>query len=222
MKNRLLTVLYGVAVFLFIVTFSISLPIYCRFFYYMQIEPLELTEQTGYDTVTIKQAYDEVLDYLTLPNAPFGTGVFKHSAEGMSHFKDCKVLFDLNATVLCVSFVVLVLLLVLHKRRIVTLSRPCGLNANFFSATGALALFAGIGILIAVDFDTAFELFHAICFPGKDNWLFNRRTDSIINILPEEFFLSCAILIIAALVCICLSIIAIQLNVLIKKRRTAR
>lgn len=217
MKDKLLTALYAVAVFFLIITFSISLPIYCRFFYYLQIESLGVIEKTGYDTATIREAYDEVLDYLTIPGAAFGTGVFKHSDAGASHFADCKMLFDLNTAVLLVSFVTVLVLLILHKKRVLKLSRPFGMNANFLSAAAALMAFVILGILIAVDFETAFETFHHLFFPGKDNWQFSSRKDPIIKILPEEFFVSCAILIIAALVCICLGIITVQLTKLLKK-----
>lgn len=222
MKDKLLTVLYAVAVFFLIISFSVSLPIYCRFFYYMQIGPLGLTEITGKDTATIRQAYDEVLDYLTVPGAEFGTGVFKHSEEGAAHFADCKVLFDLNAAVLLVSFATVLILLILHKKRILKLSRPFGMNANFISAAAALAAFVILGILVAVDFEVAFEVFHQVLFPGKDNWLFNSRKDAIIKILPEEFFMNCAILIIAALVFICLGIITVQLAKLLRRQRAKK
>ena len=52
-----------------------------------------------------------------------------------------------------------------------------------------------LGCLIASDFDSAFVIFHSIFFPGKDNWQFNPRTDPIIKVLPEQFFLNCAIFI---------------------------
>ena len=77
--NVLLTALFIVSIFVLIITFSIGLPIYCRFFYYLQINPLNIPEITGYDYAQIKYAYDQVLNYLTLPNAAFGTGVFKQS-----------------------------------------------------------------------------------------------------------------------------------------------
>ena len=64
----------------------------------------------------------------------------------------------------------------------------CGLG-------GALAI---VGVLAALDFDRAFTVFHSIFFPGKDNWLFDPATDPVILILPEAFFRSCAILILAA------------------------
>lgn len=219
MKDKLLTVLYAVAVFFLIITFCISLPIYCRFFYYAQIEPLSLPEKTGESVQTIQAAYDEVLNYLTIPGAQFGTGVFKHSKEGASHFADCKVLFDLNAVVLLVSFAVVITLLILHKKRVLQLKRPLGMNANFLSATAAIALFLLLGIFVAADFNTAFKVFHAVCFPGKDNWIFHPAKDAIIRILPADFFMSCAILIIASLIFVCLGIITVQVVGLIRKRK---
>ncbi len=207
MKDKVLSVVYGVAVFFCILTFCVSLPIYGRIFYYMQIESLGLPAETGYDTATIRQAYDEVLDYLTLPQKPFGTGVFVHSEEGVEHFADCKVLFTLNRTVLVLSGVVIVALLFLQRKRWFTPVRPFGLRVSVIPAAVLLLLMTMIGVFLAVDFDAAFKTFHTICFPNTDTWLFDRRKDPIINILPETFFLHCGILIIVAMICICLGII---------------
>ena len=96
MKNKIFSVFFGVALFLFIISFSIGLPIYCRFFYYAQINALSLPQQTGYSFEQIKEAYDQVLNYLTLPNQTFSTGVLKFNQSGAEHFKDCKILFDIN------------------------------------------------------------------------------------------------------------------------------
>jgi len=38
-------------------------------------------------------------------------------------------------------------------------------------------------------------IFHSIFFPGKTNWLFDWRTDPIILVLPQDFFMHCAMLI---------------------------
>ena len=65
MKNKILTAVLGIFIALFIITFSIGLPIYFRPFYYMQIESLGIPEMCGESYETIKDAYDEVLDYLT-------------------------------------------------------------------------------------------------------------------------------------------------------------
>ena len=66
----------------------------------------------------------------------------------------------------------------------------------------------GLGALAALDFSRAFTVFHAVFFPGKDNWLFNPATDEIILIMPERFFLNCALLIGAVLLSACGALIA--------------
>ena len=38
-------------------------------------------------------------------------------------------------------------------------------------------------------------IFHSLFFPGKTNWPFDWRTDPIILVLPQDFFLHCALLI---------------------------
>ena len=102
MKTKLLSVLCAVCVVFFLLTAAIGLPIYIRPFYYAHIEAFDLARVSGYSEEEIREAYDEVLDYLTLPGKEFGTGVLPHSAEGKAHFEDCKVLFDLNRNVLLV------------------------------------------------------------------------------------------------------------------------
>jgi integral membrane protein (TIGR01906 family) len=219
MLNKFLTALFGVAVFFFIITFSIALPIYCRFFYYLQIKPLGLPEATGYDIETIKSAYNQVLDFLTLPNREFGTGVFKYTESGKAHFYDCKVLFNLNLIVLIVSSVVGVTLFVLDKLKIITLSKPFKMNVSFISALSIFIFFALLAIVVAINFDVAFTVFHHIFFPGKNNWLFDPRYDQILRILPQDFFMNCAILIGASIILISLGIIVFQL---IKRRKTTK
>ena len=211
MLNKFLTALFGVAAFFLIITFSIALPIYCRFFYYMQIESLNLPLATGYDFETIKAAYDEVLNFLTLPSAPFGTGVFKFTEDGKAHFYDCKVLFNLNLSVLIISLVTFLTIFILDKKKIITLSRPFNMSVCFISALSIFLVFGILAIVIAIDFDTAFTIFHHVFFPGKDNWLFDPRYDQILNILPQDFFMSCAILIGASIILISVGIIVFQL-----------
>jgi len=75
-----------------------------------------------------------------------------------------------------------------------------------------LAAIAIIGGLVALDFDRAFEIFHKLFFPGKDNWLFDPLKDEIINILPEEYFRNCAIAIGALVLILCIVCIFIKTN----------
>lgn len=50
------------------------------------------------------------------------------------------------------------------------------------------------GILVAVNWERAFVLFHEIAF-SNDYWLFDPVTDPVILILPDTFFLHCAVMI---------------------------
>ena len=201
-KNKVLTSLFCVFTIFLIITFSIALPIYVRPFYYAHIDAYNLEEVTGMNKEQIKEGYNEVLDYLTLPNKEFGAGDFKFSQEGKSHFEDCKFLFDLNASVLIVSFLGVVILYILHKKKVFTLSRPFGRHVSFTGGSITLFLFALIGGICAIDFDTAFVVFHKIFFYGKDNWVFDYQTDQIISALPQEFFLNCGILIVSSIITI--------------------
>ena len=205
MKNKLLSVLCAVSVFLFLLTASIGLPIYIRPFYYAHIDACNLEAVSGYSEVEIREAYDEVLDYLTLPGKGFGTGVMPISHEAEHHFADCKVLFDLNAVVLVGSGLVLVVLFLMRKKW-----GPYRLgkhSAPFWAAVLSLTAPIVIGALAALDFDRAFVIFHSIFFPGKTNWVFDWYTDQIIRVLPQAFFMNCAIFIGVGLITMAMGIL---------------
>lgn len=191
--QKLLCVLVSIAVFLCVLTVSIGLPIYIRPFYYAHIEAMNLSGVSGYEGQQIRDAYDAVLDYLTLPGREFSTGEIAHSGEGKAHFEDCKVLFDLNLWVFLYAGTFLAAAFLLRRK-----FGPYRLgkhSACYYGALTALILPVVLGGLAALDFDRAFEIFHTLFFPGKTNWLFNPHTDPIILVMPQEFFMHCAMLI---------------------------
>lgn len=218
MIHKLLTALLGLFTALLVITGSISLPIYFRPFYYWQIDSLGVPAATGYDRATVKEAYDQVLDYLTLPGAPFGTGVFSHTAEGQSHFADCKTLFTLNTSVLLLSLAAVSLLTYLCHRGAFRLWYPGGRHIALWTGGGVLTLFGVTGVLVAADFDSAFVVFHSLFFPGKDNWIFDTRADAIIQALPETFFLRCGVLILSS-VAVCSALLMLY-GWIIKRAKT--
>jgi integral membrane protein (TIGR01906 family) len=203
--KRLLSVVCLICVFLFLLTVSIGLPIYIRPFYYAHIGAYDLEGLSGYTEEQIRQAYDEVLDYLTLPGKEFGTGVLPHSDEGKAHFEDCKVLFDLNAAILLGSGCVLTVLFVMRKKW--GGYRLGKHSAVFWAAVLSLTAPILIGGLAAINFDRAFVIFHSIFFPGKTNWVFDWYRDPIIRVLPQDFFRNCAILIGVGLVAMAVGIL---------------
>lgn len=213
--NKAVSILFAISLVFLIISFSISLPIYFRPLYYMHIDPLDIEASTGHTKAELKDAFNELMDYLTL-GKEFSIGVFEYSENGKSHFQDCKFLFALNTTALIISFAVCALISIVYKIKKARLWRPFGLSISFFAAVGTLLAFAVTGIIVALDFKRAFKLFHRIVFPGKTNWTFYPVDDPIILALPLNFFISCAILILVSILSICITLIIIAL---IKRRR---
>lgn len=218
--NIAVTVIFGVALVLFMLTFSIGLPIYCRFFYYIQIKTLNMEEATGWDYQTIKSAYDEVLNFCTLPWVKnFSAGSLIFSEDGASHFADCKKLFNLNLAVMIVSGAVSLTVILLNRFKVITLKKPFGHHVYLISAIVAVALPVIIGLLACINFDETFKIFHKIFFPGKSNWYFDPETDQIIEVMPEEFFMNCAIIIGVGLIAFASALIAADLALTAKRKK---
>jgi len=211
LKNKLLSALFAIALAVLVLCASIGLPIYVRPFYYAHINALDMPAYTGHTYEEIKAAFDEVLDFLTLPGREFGTGVFPHSEEGASHFADCKGLFTLNLVALLISAAVVITLTVLRRLGKFTPARPLGYPIPLTVGLSLLGLFGLLVIIVAVDFQKAFHVFHAIFFPGKDNWLFDPRTDGIIEVMPSQFFMNCGILIAGSIIVASIAMVAVPL-----------
>ena len=210
-ESRPLCALTAVLTALALLTASIAAPILCRPFYYAHIGPLKLVERTGLTENEIKTAFDEMLDYC-LGAEEFSTGVLKWSEEGKAHFTDVRELFLLDLRVLGVSFGLLAAALLYAHFTGRRPARPLGCGPGFWAGAGLGAAFLLVGALAALDFNRAFVVFHALFFPGKDNWLFDPAEDQIINILPQEYFRDCALLILALLVLGCALLIAFDLR----------
>ena len=219
--SKPLCALLAVLTALALLTFAIAAPILCRPFYYAHIGPLGLEERTGLTREQIQTAFDEMLDYC-LGAEEFSTGVLKWSESGKSHFTDVRALFLLDLRVFFISLGLLAGLWLLKRRGRITPAPLLGRGAAFWAGAGLGGVFLVVGVLAALDFDRAFVAFHALFFPGKDNWLFDPRQDQIINILPQVFFRNCAILILAILAAGCAALVAYDLVRGRKQRKICR
>ena len=210
--NKGISAAFTLAIILFVVSGAISIPLLFRSFYYSHIDWLDIEEKTGYEEVQIRESFDEMMDYCMGKTEEFGTGDLKWSAEGKSHFDDCKMLFTLDKIVLALGVVGAVILGAFIRARGDNTLKPARRAGIIMLALGAV-----IGALGAMDFDAFFVKFHHTFFPGKDNWLFDPAKDEIIKILPEEFFRNCAILIVSVIVIA--SILLIVLPTFKRERR---
>ncbi len=178
----------GILLLLFCVGLGLGLVFSLRGMYTAGIDAWDLPGKSGLSRAEILQNYDALMDWcspfhrqaLTLPTLPM-------SADGAQHFAECKVIFNAVLLLALLAAPCLAALLVLAVRR-----RASGV------LLGAGGVCLGLPLLLlgacAVDFDRAFVLFHQIFF-GNDLWLFDYRTDPVILILPETYFLQCAVVI---------------------------
>ena len=199
MRTRVIDLLFAILAILMIPLLCISaaalVPCAFRPFYYFFMNALDIPGSSGYPTAMVKEAYDDVMDYIWL-GRPFSTGRLAFSPEGEAHFADCVPLFHLQPILFGLSLFVLFLYAYLRRR---DLLRPVSLLGQSPLTLGGILSVASIslvGLFALIDFDAMFALFHKIAFPGKDNWIFDPTTDEIIKILPESFFLACALFIV--------------------------
>lgn len=215
--SKVYSVLCAVLLALAVVSGSVAVPILCRSFYYAQIGPLNLEEMTGLQPEVIREAYDGVMDYCTGKTESFSAGLLPFSESGASHFEDVRGLFLLDLRVLVISLVALAALFLYARWKKLVPQRFLGRGPGFWGAAGLGGAFLLIGGLAALDFDRAFVIFHTLFFPGKDNWIFDWRTDPVILILPQEFFRNCAVLILVLLLLWCGILIAADFIIARKK-----
>ena len=209
--SKPLTVFLSAVMALALLCAAIAVPILCRPFYYAHIGPLELERSTGLTWEEIRTAYDEMLDYC-LGAEDFSTGVLRWSDSGKSHFTDVRSLFQFDLQALACALGLLAALAVLTLRGRQRPALLLGRGPAFWAGAGLGSAFLTIGVLAALDFDRAFVAFHALFFPGKDDWLFDPAVDQIITILPQAFFRNCAVLILVLLIAGCAGLIVFDLT----------
>ncbi len=189
MRSKLLSLFAVVVLAAFLLTLALAVPILWRGFYYMQIDALHLVEDTGYSREVIVEAYDDIMDYLVF-DGPYSTGRLPSSADGQAHFADCRVLFQLDFVVLGISAVLLAVLIGWCKVKGTYLPQLAGRGVCFWTFVTVAVLFLIIVVWAVVDFYSLFTVFHTTFFPGKTNWVFDIRTDPIVLILPEAFWMA--------------------------------
>ena len=205
------TAFFGLIVTLFVLSLSISLPLFIRQFYYWHIDLYNIVEITGVSKENLILSFNELMDSLMFFK-PFSEGVFPFSEEGKSHFLDCQVLFVLDYVVLIFSFVLLVIYLIALRKNKNLIYRPFNMSISVIMLFIPLLLIGALGTYALIDLNGAYAFFHKIFFPGKSNWVFDVYKDPIIKALPQEFFINCGILILGSYLTIYLSILIFNIK----------
>lgn len=189
MKN----IITSICLALFIISASVTITLNFRPLYYHDISALKIEETSGFSKKMIKKNYDSLIDY----NQFFHSGKLKltmpMSKEGRIHFSEVKRIF-VTIEFMCIVTFILSCILIYHQIRFHDL--------KFLKITSLISVLlpAIAGLFTMINWDSTFILFHKIMF-RNDYWLFDEVTDPIITILPDTFFLHCAVMIFL-LICI--------------------
>ena len=193
MKIKLTQLLTALALTLCIISVSVVITLNFRPLYYFDIGYFDLVEKTGYTEEMIRENYDVLSDYnsvffrdaLEFPSLPM-------SEQGRIHFVEVKNIFVfIQAVLLPVSLIGSIIGILALKKQ-----KPAYLKLTSVLSIGLPAL---LGILIALNWDRFFVIFHEIFF-NNDYWIFDYKTDPVIRILPDGFFMHCALMILLLIV----------------------
>lgn len=210
MKARKLSnIAIGLLFFIFFATLGTVLVLNCGTLYKFDIKHLNIEATSGYSYDVIWDNYSALIAYCS----PFFFGdlefpTFPSSTSGLSHFAEVKVIFNACYVLLAISFVLLCIL-VIRKRK----HHDYGYLKTASITSIIIPVLIGLGM--SISFDKVFVYFHKLFF-RNDDWLFDPDTDPIINILPEGYFMHCAIFIVSVVI---LGSLALFLAYLIHKRK---
>lgn len=205
--SKLMSAILSGLIIVMIFSVSVAVPFLCRPFYYVQIQPLALTEASGMTEGQIRKTYDEVMDFCLGKTDDFSLSQLSWSEQGAAHFTDVRALVAWDIRLAVISCVLCLALLAWGRLRRVRPYRFKCHRPGFWAALGFSGIVLVIGVLSALDFERAFTVFHSVLFPGKDNWLFDETADPVIRILPQEFFQHCAGLIAGVAVLWCAALV---------------
>ncbi len=159
------------------------------FIYAADCDILNIPETSGYSKEVCVNNYKAMMDFLSpFKKTEFNLPDLAFSETGAFHFEECRNLFIGFYLAGAFSAVLIVLFSITAKKR--------KINNRFLlvSSITTLTIPAFLLAAFSINFDAAFIVFHKIFF-NNDFWYFDYRTDQIINILPETFFMHCAIII---------------------------
>ena len=158
--------------------------------YYFDITHLDIPAISHLSPEEVRSNYDALIAY----NSVFFKGELKFPSLAMSptgrvHFEEVKTIF----VAMQVAFAVLAVTMPFATIKKVKQKEIAFLK---LSALFGIGIPLTLGALVALNWERVFILFHEMVFRNA-YWQFNEYTDPVITILPSEFFMHCAIAIIA-------------------------
>lgn len=186
-------IMTAASLMMLIIALSVTITLNFRPLYYFDIGHLNIAETSGVDAKTIKKNYDILIDYNSMfNNDTLEFPDFAMSEHGRIHFEEVKAIF---VGIQCIGIAAFILSAVLI---FINIKKKDRLYLKL-TAIFTIVIPAALGIFIAANWKKAFVTFHHIFF-SNDYWIFNPSEDAIITVLPDTFFMHCAIMILALVI----------------------
>lgn len=211
MKQKLSpsNLLAGIILMLFFFSLAVIFTLYFRPLYYFDIGYLHISENSGLSAELIRENYDALIDYNSLWGPD--TLVFPSlsmSESGRIHFEEVKAIFIGFQYFFLLTAVGSILFLIYKLRK-----KDFGMLK--WGAILSVTVPVVLGMLVAVNWQWFFVTFHRLVF-RNDYWIFDAATDPVITILPDAFFMHCAIMILA-IVLFCSGLSYLIYRILLRK-----
>ncbi|MDP7978428.1 TIGR01906 family membrane protein [Bacillus multifaciens] len=171
-----------------IFSIAVMCVVYGKGIYYVEIDVLNIPEMANMTKEAIIQNYDALITYLSpFYNKPLHFPTLEMSEKGRVHFVDVKniivaIQYAMYISIF-ISFIGGVYLIRKQKEKFL-----------FYAAILTIVFPIVLILPIAINFEKSFVFFHELLFQN-DYWLFDPETDPIIRMLPEQFFMHAACII---------------------------
>lgn len=186
---KIITYFISFLIFINIIFLSSLFVLNFKQLYYFDINYLDIKNSSGYSEEKIKENYNYTINYVNKSSLDeYSPPSLKASKDGKNHFKDVQNIFKNIKFIISLSIIMIPL-------GIFILERYKYQRKYLKISSILLTIFPFLLIILfSLDFNWIFTLFHKAVF-SSNNWLFDPEYDQIINILPEDYFMHCASLI---------------------------
>lgn len=194
--SKCINFILGLCIALFSIGFSVMLVLNLTWIYKFAIEKYNLVKYTGVSSEDLMINYKGMINYIGNPFiGELKFNDFAMSMQGKIHFQEVKNIFMNLYIIMFVSLVILVIFKTIKKiSQHINLVKVLNYSSNIM-----FILFGTITSAIVADFSKAFIIFHKIFFKNS-YWIFDPKTDPIIDALPENLFMVYAVIIIIFLI----------------------
>ncbi|EEM06132.1 hypothetical protein bmyco0003_13260 [Bacillus pseudomycoides] len=192
--DRLITTIVSYCIAFSIFAIATTIVVYGKWLYYADIHFLNIPDLANMTESEIKKNYDVLMTYLSpFYHESLQLPTLDMSTSGRIHFVDVKNILVKIQYGMCMALSIALLGggYLLRKRKMKFLLHGAILTIIFPIA---------LTLPIAINFEKSFVLFHKLLF-SNDYWQFDSETDPIILMLPEQFFMHAACVILILILC---------------------